>query len=668
LKQPRSAILIALLGLGLAAWHAAEATRWSRSDATPPPWDAAVHLGTAQDYRDALAAGRPSGLLATRAYPGHAAYPPAYHLGLVALLSAERPHAEVVVHNLLYFFILCAAAAAIAWTLGGAAASATTLFVAALSPGLIFHFREPFPDLALSAWVAAAYAFALRSGPFRTPGLSLAAGACAALAFASKWTAFVYLAPLAFAGLSRERRKMFALSLLPMLAIVPWYLVNGAQTLPRMLHSASLGAGEGDPGVWTWDGWFYYARFLNLCHPGPLAGLLAVGSLLALARRSSPAPAPAARVLVALWLAVSYGFWSLVSNKDWRYMLPAAVALPALGVTGLPSAGLLLAGGLAVAGAGRTHRPDGRDWRERDVLEALRVQAPEGRDSALCVLANHRQLNPTSWTWLVRHSGPKRLSVGCSEAVVPEWADFVLVKEGEPGVFMSDATLSLIAAIRRGDEAFKRFYRETGRWPLPDGSQAALYALRPDYPRLSRPLRLAETPVRSAKAVGVTLTPQSPGVYLVDIESAVLSKVPAPLRGLRLRLSGARVGEWDGRPRLLGAESVTILRGAARWDELSLALSRRAGVPISFAAAPGGGIAVSARLWRVGASAVLEPSLEGSEGSLTVSRLRLAGLPLPVPRLRLSRSLAAAPPGLPFSVSASRLVVDAEGFHFEETP
>jgi hypothetical protein len=366
------------------------------------------------------------------------------------------------------------------------------------------------------------------------------------------------------------------------------------------------------------------------------------------------------RLLCAAWLLVSYLAWSLVSNKDERYFLPAAAALPVLGTAGLPAPALGLAGALAVFHARGIRRPEPEDWRSRDILEALReFRRPEG-PTMLCVLANHARLNATSLTWLARRARIEGLSVGCVESEIPEWADLVLLKTGDPGVFLADKTRAILARAASGQGLFHKAFREARRWPLPDGSEAVLYEVRRDVPLLKRAIRLGELRIRSSRLQGVRLRPTGPESYEAEAETLTLSKISAPVRGLRASLEGARILEDHGRLYVLGMDRVRIMSAEVDWEDLSKALSERSGLPMSVALEEGE-VSLGVRLGPLPMSVSLSVAVEGPSLDVRLRRARLAGVPLPVGGLGLRRSLEADPPKQPYGLELAGLRLQQSG-------
>lgn len=657
LKYRMSRRLSFVLGLAfvLGVFHAALAVQWVRVDRQPPAWDPAVHLGTALDYREAFAAGRWLDLIRTKPRPGHPQYPIAYHYTLLPVLGADAPHRAAVIVNLLYFFLFVGAAGWIAWQLGGAGACAATLCAAAFSPGLLYKFREPFPDLALCAWTTLAYALALRSRLFLERRWAFATGVAAGLAVLSKWGAVLYLAPAVAFGVydKKTRRHCLAAVALGAAMALPWYLVNSASMLPRIWTSVMLGhRGMGYPATGTIANWMYYPRWLADCFSWTGVLLMLAGCAWSL--RKSPSRA---RLLVAGWLAFSYLFTSLVPSKDNRYFLPAALALPALGFAALPPPALAAAAGIALLQDGALRKPDASEWHAESVLAEIESRRAS-RGAGVAVLANHQSISATTLGWLARHRGLERIHFGGHQSEIPEWADFALVKTAEPGVFLSDATRGILAQEKDVKSFFRSVFQPARRWPLPDGSELVLYEQRPDLALIKSQRRFAALSVRNATLVDARLKPLGPGRFELTAERLEIPKLGAAIRGIRAELVGARLLERGGKIYVLGLERVKLLRARGNEKEFSEALSRRARLPIELLGSDGA-LHVGARLGPVMLKVALTLEVRGGALELSVRKARLGGVPLPL-RFAYRQDLSARPPFQPYAIELGTITVSSE--------
>lgn len=649
--------ILALAGI-LAAFHVALAVHWWKVDRVVPPWDPAVHLGTALDYKEALHEGRWLDLLRTQPRAGHPQYPFVYHYSLVPLLSGDAPHRAVVFLNLLYFFVLVGSAAVLAWLAAGPWASAAALIVCAFSPGLLYKYREAFPDLSLASWTTAAYGCLALSEGFKNRRWALATGLCAGLAVLSKWGAVLYLAPAVVWGLrEREGRRNLAWAVgLAAAMALPWYLINTPTMLPRIWNSVTLGHKQGQPLTWTAANWTAYLKYLYSCFGVPGVYLLLAGCVLALRRPT------ALRVCLAGWLGFSYLFCTLVPSKDDRYFLPAAAALPALGAAGLPLPALAVSAGLAAWHARGIRRPDPSQWPAEEMLSEVESRR-KGKPASVCLLVNSSFLNSTTMSYLARRRALGGIYFGGHQTEIPEWADFVLLKTDNPGAFVSDTTQRILADERDPKSFFHAVFRLARSWPLPDGSEGRLYEQRPDLKLVTTARRFPSMEVRGSTLRGVTIKPLGPGRFLVSVDTLELHKLPAPIRGLKAELSGARLLERGGRVYVLGLDKLKLVSARQSPKELSEALSRRAGLPLSIEA-QGADLRAAGRVLGIALEAVVSPRAEGSEVSVSLVSLRVGGFKLPLPAFRLTRSLTPNFPYQPYALELTGLKLTPEEFAF----
>ncbi len=659
----RSRILLLVTVAALVSFHIAFAVRWVRADRLPPAWDPAVHLGTAQDYQDAWRQGRWFDLLRAIPRAGHPHYPPVYHYTLTSVLSAEAPHRAVVWLNLAYLFVLIAAAGRLSWRLGGAGPAAAVLVCLGLSPGLLYKFREIFPDLALAALTTLTYALLVESEFFQRRRVALLVGLCAGLAVLSKWGAVLYLLPAVLSGLrdaGRRRNLYLALGVAALLCL-PWYAINSVQMLPRIWASATMGHEQGNPLTWTWANWLFYWRYIVACFSLPAALLMLGGSVLALERwRRAGRRWNAPQIWLAGWLAFSYLFCTVIPSKDDRYFMPAVAALPVLGLSGLPVPALLLAGGLAVFNVGALRVPSSADWHCEDILRAAENRR-RGPFAAISLVANHRYLNGTSLPWLARHMGLARLYMGGHQTEIPEWADFVVFKTADIGPFLSAATLAIADRERASGGLFHRVYREVESWPLPDGSRAILYELRPEVALISKPRSFAEISVRNARLVGVKLRPTGPGAYDLSVERIVLSKLSSPIRDVRVHLEGARLVEDGGRVYVLSIDKVRVMHASISSGELASALTARSGLPIGLGTADDL-LTVQSKLAGLTLSIGLRAAVRAGGLDLELRGVRLAGLRLPFTNdIRLRYELTPRRPYQPYALELEPLIFSSQG-------
>lgn len=634
---------------------------WLKKDTRPPQWDSAVHLMTARHYAEAASKGDIRGLLFTPTFPGHPPYPPVAHYVMasgIRLARALGTSAEDGAVFCLQFFSLgvlgvgCYLLAGRLWGPGAGLAAAT---LAMFAPPVQALSHQALVDVALAGMVVLSYGCWVWSERFFRLGWSLAFGLAAAIGCLVKWTFPTYLLPVVGAGVwglmtGRNRRNILGALSVSIVVTVPWYAANLFIVVPKLTRVAGLGAQEGDPSGRTLAGWLWYPRILLAQWGGPflLAGLAGLGW--GFFRRTK------GTLLLILWLVLSYAIWSMVSNKDPRYLLPAAMVFP-IGLSSLPLGIPAAAAGTCVfmAISSLWAAPGGR-WRDAPIAlswpltemaeKAVSLRTERTGPSALVLISNYDYLNGNNLTWTMKSRGlSDQLTVRTKSDRLGEFADFVIVKTGSlgPAGSVTHQTAARNEILKEGGW-FQREFTQSARWPLPDGSEAILFARN----RTTRP-----TPAGVSisgwgridwEGLHLLAKPslRYPGSQRAEITARRMIYDAVVLREVRLDLDGFRLATDDeGRPRLLDLREVSIQ--SAGWNEedaTALLLKRAPGLKqarVSFR--KGERVILSGRMGPLPVMAELVLSLKKglNEDQLNVraSMIKVAGVS--VPDLFLSR-------------------------------
>ncbi|MEB3264707.1 MAG: glycosyltransferase family 39 protein [Synechococcus sp.] len=481
--------------------------------------------------------GRALGLLAGGGWPGwdglldlSPKIPPLASLvsGTVMALVGTQPDQACSVlavwHGLLLVVVALWGRQLVSPGFGLLAAALTTLV-----PGLA-ELRLSFTlDLALTACTTLALWLL---GRWQAPppgrarwGLTVAAALAVAAAVLVKQSALlVLLAPCLWAagqGLGQRGRRLPVLLALGVVLAVcaPWLHHNWISTIGgtnrAVIESA---AAEGDPAVFSLDGWLWYLRQAprQLGLPLLLGALLGGGWALGRAWRQPGGPAALAAALrrpVRHWgvgwpwlLGCTLACWVLITlspNKDGRYLAPLLPLLVLLlahgwwslgaalqrGWPGGRGAALVLLLGLGSATAALAlPRQEAIARRQRSPLpqamEFLRSQHP-GEPLALLVLPGLSDLNDHTATFYGRQEGGQVLarSLGRNPAehdLVLERADWLLLATGDQG--HRRETVRQLSRRVRSDGRFERV--KSWRWTK--GREVELWrrtAAAPPVPR-----------------------------------------------------------------------------------------------------------------------------------------------------------------------------------------
>jgi hypothetical protein len=499
------ALSLAALAVFL-AWEALALRSYLRVDSRPPSWDQAIHLEIALDYRNAIQAGDWSAVMHLAPKAGMPPFPPLYHLLLkTAYLSSDPAHAAIWL-NWFYLAILCVALFSLAWRFRADETALLCVLIFAGSPTVQELLHTQLVDLALVAWAAAAYWALLRSEDFQRWGWSLAFGVLFALGMLHKWSFFSYFLPAYYLGLKAlarpaSRRQVLAAAGVSLAAFMPWYWMHLSVVIPRLFQASA------DFAVPFWRG----TAVLNYLGQmtdglGPLFCVLSLVGICMLQRRRHW---HGGWVLVA-WFISSYIFWTIVPNRQLRYLLPG---LPALAVAGLGAWPRIVVWGLAAvqsftllnftSGWVRpipipvplrsvtlfpSQPPAPEDWKIEAILsEAEKRADPDQPIADLTLVANDAFFNCSNFDWLAKLRELPHVRIRGVNNRLCEFAQFVVLKDGYLG------PPSVIGPLPKASETIKdpqgwftRSYEQVRRWPLPDGSAAVLFQqkhpTRPPFP------------------------------------------------------------------------------------------------------------------------------------------------------------------------------------------
>jgi hypothetical protein len=487
--------------LGLVFFLAVEALllrSYVRTDTRPPSWDQSIHMEIALDYREALKEGRLSDAWYLAPKPGMPPFPPAYHLLLMrSYASADPAHAALWI-NWFYLALLSVSIFGIAWRFrpDETALGAAILFAA--SPAIQDLLTTQLVDLPMVALAAAAYWALLASDEFLQWLPALAFGVLHAVGMLHKWSFFSYMFPAYLIALRAFRDKRTALIMLVSAAlsavlIIPWYGAHVA-LLPSRLVQAST---DFAISAWTPGAWVAYFKQAS-DSIGPVVWLLGTIGLLAPQYRQRREQG---WVLLA-WFATSYIFWTIVPNRQLRFVLPGLVPIAVAFCSTWPKSVTWGAVVLQLFGLFNffggwigpvklslpyysfqffENRPAAKeDWKTEEILRKIEAERdPATPISNVTLVANDLYFNAPTFHWMQRRLGLDHVRMRGVNRRLCELSDFVLLKDPKVGPGSVIWGLPEASAeIRDPKGWFGRAYEEIARWPLPDANNAILYRQR----------------------------------------------------------------------------------------------------------------------------------------------------------------------------------------------
>jgi len=591
-KPSRKTLVLSLIGLALfLAAQAVMVRRYVRVDARPPSWDQSIHLEIALDYKEAAHEGRWGDLWYLAPKPGMPPFPPAYHILLRGAFASQDPARAALWVNWGYMAILAFSLFFISWRFlpDGRALAATLAFCAA--PGLQDLLTTQLVDLAVVAWVSAAYWALLSSEGFTDWLPSLAFGLLHAVGMLHKWSFFSYCLPAyVIWGRSlsdrRARWKALAAAALSIALFAPWYWSHIALLPSRLLQASADFAVP----FWKGDALFSYLR--QSCGSlGPAVWLLGFVGLLApqYARRRENG------WILAAWVFFSYAFWTVVPNRQIRFLLPGLAPLGLAMSASWPSSVSWTVAAFQLLGAVNfafgwigpltvnlplvpmvflENRPAVReDWKIEEILKRIEaVRDPTRALTNVTLVANDVYFNAPTFHWSQRLLNLPHVRMRGVNKRLCELSEFVLLKDGVLGPAGVTSGLPEAAkVIRDPDSWFHLGYEESARWLLPDASTAVLYRQRRDRRRPTSQKHVAHVifEAGTTKVYGLTLDfgnwDSAQTEWTVTHLKADRAEVrDLVVRGLSADLDGfSFVGLYEGG------------RGDFGWDDLRLMRLRR---------------------------------------------------------------------------------------------
>lgn len=530
----KGAVIISVFLAAQALAHRA----WIKTDTRPAAWSDSVHLELAMEMRSAL---RPP------LKPGAPPFPPLHYLAMRPLMKSMPPADAALWLNWIYLAVLAFSTLAMAlYFRPDMAATACALLIAA-APGTMALMHGHLLDLGVMAWVALAYCALVYSDGLRRWPASAAFGIFFVLGMLHKWSFALFMLPALFHALRcadkpESRLQAWTALALALLLPAPWYFVNAAALFPRLLAAA------GGFDVSSFAGLAAARYLLDLISAlGPLFWAFGlIGLLVPQYHR-----AVGQGWLMTAWFVSAYVVWTLIPNRQIRFLMPAAAALSLAGTGAWPTQMLWVLALVQVFGAFNYNHgwineikvsmpfqelaffasdpPRAEDWRIEDVLRAAGEKHQlDHRVAVLAVAANHERFNAYSFGYASRQLKSIVEPLDAAVAGVG-MAEFVLVKAG------GKTPVHALAADRKS--WFSRSYQKASSWTLPDGSEAVLYQqARFGAPPLkgSADFQYYTTPDSSLEAENVKLTlgPWDPAS--ASYRTAVLAGNNVKLRGLDL--------------------------------------------------------------------------------------------------------------------------------------
>lgn len=564
LRPSRKTLVLSVLGLAaFLAFEAILMRHFVRVDTRPPSWDQSVHLEIALDYRQALRAGHWSDMWFLAPKPGMPPFPPAYQMLLRGAYDSPDPARAALWYNWFYLAVLAVSLFAIAWGFlpDGRALAATLLFCAC--PGVQELYTTQLVDLAVIAWTAAAYWALIESEGFTFWGPSLAFGVLFAVGMLHKWSFFSYMIPaylIAGRALSdrQSRAKVLAATALSLVLFAPWYMSHAALLPSRLVQASSDFAIP----FWRGEAWLVYIRDTA----GPLGPVLWALGLLGILSPQYRRKREYAWIL-AYWVVLSWVFWTVVPNRQVRFLLPGLVPIGMALTATWPEWASWTATALQLVFMINfffgwiptfdipipfvslpmfvARPPAAENWHIDEILRRIDAERDPSRPlTNVTLVANDSYFNGPTFHWEQRRLGLTGVSMRGVNRRLCELSQFVLLKDGRLGPDGVVGGLPEAAKeIGDPDSWFRDAFSEDARWPLPDKSTAVLFRLRRTPPPWQkRELDFSDASIGADRVQGLRLVFHDWDAQRSSWRETDASAASAKVRGLNVTGIAAELG------------------------------------------------------------------------------------------------------------------------------
>jgi len=702
-----TALLMALLFEGLTL-HL-----WLGIDTRPPAWDESIHLSVALDYAEALKQGHWQRVLE----PAYFNYPPLYHLSLAPVFF-HRAHSRnpkqliraAIECNWFYLTLLAFGLFLIGNKLAGPAQGFAAGVFGTAAPFITEISHYPLTDLALSAWVAWAFYALIESEHFSRWIPTLFFGLLCGIGMLTKWSFFVYTgAPaliMAFFPLKRGNLFRAFIALLLCLGLsLPWYLPNAIPVFTRVVGCTRMGVAEGDQAVGSLASWLYYPQTAFLQFHLGLSLLVLIGLLASMMKRRT--------WVLWVWAFLPMLFFSLISNKDFRYSTPCLGALALMASLAFSDRwrvflvyaclGVLLGHFYDCFGEkSRTyswqnleipltdpHPPHNEDWKQSEIARFCLIHRDRGDPlTEVSTIENHPYLHSMTLNLNARLEGFRHVVFRGKAKRLGELSQFILTKTGDLGPAYSLGQIPEVAkSLFHPEPWFRHSFSKAGEWGLPDGSAAVIFEreVRPirihSLKKLEWELGKLSFPNIKTKGLKIKLEVRTQqesarGLFKrIDVLANSLEFRGLPFNNVRLVLTNAQI-DW---PLFLSKQEIRLLRlqraqvqmTIPRYELQAFAAKKIRHIEdltIEFRDGLKAQASVAGMRVGVDETIIFDPAKRTL--SFHLAGLSVAGVPLPLAKTILSpftnRTISLNPnPELPFFIDLHSLDWKPDGLHIQ---
>ncbi len=680
LKRARNKrlLMLSLSLVGLFAfifWEGLLLKSFIRQDQLPPSWDQADHMDIAWDYWQALRGGKWDFKTVFTLPPksGMPPFPPLYHLSLIAAYSSAHPATAAFWVNYAYFIVLCLSVFACSYFFRPdyTATLAAASFCA--SPVIWQMTTTQLMDMPTAAIAAAALWGFLISDGFSQWAGSLLFGFLFAAGMMMKWSFFSYFIPILVVAAGNlkfphKRWKIIASAAFSSLLFLPWYLYHLPTLIPRLSQASS------DMAVPLWNGGVISYLFSMLDGLGPFVWAVGLAGILTAQYKRHR---DWGWVILATVVS-SYVFWTLVPNKQLRFLLPGLPGLAIAAASAWPNVVLWFVAGFQILTVANlnTHwisafdiptplhaiplfpanPPLDQNWPIQSILEtAEKLSDPALPLNTMTLVANDVYFNGPNFGWMRDYLGLKKVFPIPPHKRLCEFSEFLLLKTdslGPSGVIggLKEARDTALDP----DGWFLSAYQQAAQWRLPDQSLAILFQQKrfKTAPFKEKKIYFQFYSMKNVEAENLTLNlgawdPKSASYPEAELSASVIYLRGLAVSNLRLKMKNLSLvpvfnqqKKWDGDIRFLKMKELDLFSANVSSSDLVAFAAKRAPGLIIRNLSIDKDLRLDAQ-WekiplklKLSAQILPNPDKDGSSLRLSVESLHLG--PVPIPHFLLS--------------------------------
>ena len=334
---------IGLIILIIFLFQAIQLVSWINKDSSNPAWDQSWHaMVSANKYMQLFEKTNLTTKQVEEIYPifrfANNYYPPFYHISTVPFyIVFGNNYDSALLTNLFFLFILIVSSFFIGKKLYNVKAGLIISFIISTIPIHSLLMRDYLIDFSLSAMVALGFVLLLYTENFENIKYSILFGLAFGLGVLTKWSYPIYIfIPFCYSLYVFFRKNFYEKKnytkvknivyplILAIIIALRWYTFSRIKILiPTILMYSKIGPVEGDPSFLSISGLTYYFNII-INDYSFFYFIIFVISIIILIKNFKESKT---KTMLLLQIIFIYVFFTLLSNKDARYILPIYIFL-----------------------------------------------------------------------------------------------------------------------------------------------------------------------------------------------------------------------------------------------------------------------------------------------------------------------------------------------------